>query len=157
MAPDTTKRDLIILEGANGSGKSTIFKALQRDANYQLLVLDRFTGSHIVYDSLFNRSEYSSTHYFEIEEQLKETFNPLIVYLTAPISVLARRNDFRAITRDDAFDKVERLSSNLFDSIKAYNKYLNLTPLDKVVIDTSEFTVVATVRAIIHCLETRRF
>jgi len=151
------KRDLVILEGPNASGKSTIFKALQREVDYQLLVLDRFLGSHIVFDWMRQRSDYNSNHYFEIEKQLKEVFNPLVVYLHAPISILQRRYDFRRGTEKDPFDITERNPEDLHRVINAYNSYLQYTPLDTMRIDTSEMDVITTVRAIIYYLDERRY
>ena len=151
------KRDLVILEGPNASGKSTIFKALQREVDYQLLVLDRFLGSHIVFDWMRQRSDYTSNHYFGIEEQLKETFNPLVVYLHAPLEILERRYDFRKAAKQDSFDGIERKPSDFVKVMCLYDSYLDYTPLDVMKIDTSELTEEATVKAIIHCLEERRY
>lgn len=151
------KRDLIILEGVNASGKSTIFKALQREVDYQLLVLDRFLGSHIVFDWMRQRSDYNSSHYFGIEAQLKDTFNPLVVYLHAPLPILLRRYEARKAAKQDSFDGIERKPSDFVKVMCLYEKYLNHTPLDAMRVDTSEVTVENTVKSIIHCLIERRY
>lgn len=151
------RRDLVILEGPNASGKSTIFKALQREADYQLLVLDRFLGSHIVFDWIRKRSDYSSNHYLLLEEQLKDIFNPLVVYLHAPLEVLRQRHEFRNFEYHDLFDHTERNQDDFTRVIEVYNTYLDHTPLDVMRIDTSEMDTISTVRAIIHHLDERRY
>ena len=151
------KRDLVILEGPNASGKSTIFKALQREVDYQLLVLDRFLGSHIVFDGLRDRENYTMSQYFYIEEQLLDIFNPLVVYLHAPLDILQTRYSFRKDAKQDSFDGIERKPEDFVRVIELYDIYLSYTPLDIMRIDTSKLTEEATVKAIIHCLEERRY
>ena len=131
------KRDLIILEGANASGKSTIFKALQREVDYQLLVLDRFLGSHIVFDQMRGRSDYTAAHYYVTEGRLKEIFNPLVVYLHAPIEILQGRCEFRKRAKQDSFDGIERKPAEFARVLDIYSTYLDNTCLDVMRIDTS--------------------
>lgn len=153
----SNKRNLVILEGPNCSGKSTIFKALQREADYQLLVLDRFLGSHIVFDQIRGRSGYDSSHYFAIEHQLEEIFNPLIVYLHAPLTILYERYKFRNSIHRDDFDSIERKPEEFARVIDLYNIYLNRTPFDVMRIDTSELNEDSIVMAIIRYLDERRY
>ena len=51
------KQDLVIFEGADGSGKSALYQAFRRATNYQILCIDRWIGSQIVYDHIYGRED----------------------------------------------------------------------------------------------------
>lgn len=137
------KPDLIILEGPDKSGKSTIYQAFRRATSYQPLVIDRFIGSNIVYDQLHGRTSIDSDtirRYYETEEKLLETFNPLVVYLYAPTSVLLARSV-----------QARELESEEFDIQSIgwyYEKYLEQTSLEVIKINTHTCPKEAVVRAI---------
>ena len=146
-----TKPDLVILEGSDKAGKSTIYQAFRRATNYQPLVIDRFIGSNIVYDQLHGRcspeGDVIQGHY-KTEEELLKIFNPLIVYLYAPTSLLLARSIQHGEIQSERYD-IENISWY-------YNEYLEQTPLEVMKIDTQECSVETVVKAIQWQLENRR-
>ena len=143
------KPDLVILEGADKSGKSTIYQAFRRATSYQPLVIDRFIGSNIVYDQLHGRTHSGSIEeYYEIEDKLSEIFNPLLVYLHAPISLLIDRST-------DAGD-IRKEEHDISNIPWYYNTYLNHTSLPVLSINTRLYTINETVEMIINKLKERK-
>ena len=47
---------ILIFEGADKVGKTTLIKAFHKLTNYKYPIIDRFTGTTWVYDKLFNRN-----------------------------------------------------------------------------------------------------
>lgn len=145
------KPDLVILEGPDKAGKSTIYQAFRRATNYQPLVIDRFLGSNIVYDQLHGRTNMSSDtvkEYYRTEDRLLETFNPLVVYLYAPVSVLLARS---VQTGEFAFEESDIRGIGWY-----YERYLENTPLEVIKIDTQKCPIDVVVRAIQWELDHRK-
>ena len=146
-----TKPDLVILEGPDKAGKSTIYQAFRRATSYQPLVIDRFIGSNIVYDQLHGRTNMSSDtvkEYYRTEDRLLETFNPLVVYLYAPVGVLLKRSMLTGEYHEEKFD-IKNVGWY-------YERYLENTPLEVMKIDTQECPVDVVVKAIQWQLEHRK-
>lgn len=141
------KPDLIILEGPDKAGKSTVYQAFRKATFYQPLVIDRFIGSNIVYDQLHDRLDKHTAHY-NMEVRLKDIFNPLVVYLWAPDHVLMRRSDM-AGDLDEEREDIEGIH-------EYYEEYLRLTPLEILTIDTSIIPVDEVVKTIKWTLSHRQ-
>jgi len=137
------KPDLIILEGPDKAGKSTIYQAFRKATSYQPLVIDRFIGSNIVYDQLHGRSSIKSDiikGYYETEKKLLEIFNPLVVYLSAPRDILIGRSEFAGDVEEEEYD-IRNIGFY-------YSLYLKNTSLEVLQIDTSTYSVEEVVRTI---------
>lgn len=79
---DPHKQTLIVLEGSDKSGKSTIYQKLRRGTMYQPLVIDRFIGSNIVYDQFYDRAHSAGEfvpEYTKDESLLAGLFNLVVV------------------------------------------------------------------------------
>lgn len=72
------KNTIIIFEGPDKTGKTTLLNAFNKATDFSYLVLDRLTISSKVYNKLFNRNQ--EKYYKEIEESFCEAFNVLLVY-----------------------------------------------------------------------------
>ena len=90
---------LVILEGSDRSGKSTIYQALRRATNYQAFVIDRFVGSNFAYDRVFDR-ENREPEYLQLEEKLSDIFDILVVFLHADDEILFSRESTDEERRD---------------------------------------------------------
>lgn len=137
------KPDLVILEGPDKAGKSTIYQAFRRATNYQPLVIDRFLGSNIAYDQLHGRTRKGPDiikGYYETEKKLLQIFNPLVVYLSAPTDILIGRSEFAGDIEGEEFD-IRNIGFY-------YNLYLKNTPLEVLQIDTSVYSIDEVVRTI---------
>lgn len=133
--------DLVILEGPDKAGKSTIYQAFRKATFYQPLVIDRFIGSNIVYDQLHGRiSPKNIDKYYQMEKDLLEIFNPLIVYLHAPVEILLKRSMMTGEYQREKFD-IRYIGYY-------YEKYLESTPLESIEIDTHTHTEEKVIEAI---------
>lgn len=123
---------LIVLEGPDKVGKTTVYQALRRATNYKPLVIDRFTGSNLVYDQFYNR-DTDILDYYKIEEELMILFNVVVVHLTCQPTELVKRIEIG----ETGVDKTRALDS--YQAIAdLYLKYIRDTPYNFVfTIDTT--------------------
>jgi len=113
---------LVIFEGVDKSGKTTLFRAYRSATNYQPLAWDRGPGSNIVYDALYFRADKSKEIY-KAEKVLEENFLVYLIYCYLDdLDLLKKRLGTYA-------------DSILVDIIKAqaiYEKYLEKTPFRRI-------------------------
>lgn len=83
----------IVLEGADCSGKTTLFEALHKTTNYQYNIQDRSNLSMYIHSKLYERED-SNTWYREFWHDLKN-FKTLYVILLPQDEVIRKRMDFR--------------------------------------------------------------
>jgi thymidylate kinase len=134
---------IVILTGVDGTGKTTIKKALEKKSNYDYIVLDRFTDS-IVYDGLYNRKD-KSKQYIKLEQKLDKIANVLLVYLYCDGEILLKR----LIEKKEDMKTIE----NIPIAEKLYKKYLSITPFKNIKLDTSILSVEECVDKIIKRAE----
>ena len=131
---------VVILEGLDGSGKSTIKRIIDNETNYKNTFIDRFTGSTWVYDKYTGRKNMSDET-FKFEKKLANDF--LLVYCEAPIDIIMERVD----------EKGDKLTIEMAKSqIKIYNDYLIKTPFKHIRVDTTN-TIQETVKQIVKFIE----
>ena len=85
--------DNIVLEGADCSGKTTLFEALHKDTNYAYNIQDRSNLSMYVYASLYGRND-SNKWYRNFWKEIK-SFNTLYVILLPEDDVIRSRIELR--------------------------------------------------------------
>lgn len=85
--------DNIVLEGADCSGKTTLFEALHKDTNYAYNIQDRSNLSMYIYASLYGRND-SNKWYRNFWKEIK-SFNTLYVILLPEDRVIRRRIESR--------------------------------------------------------------
>jgi thymidylate kinase len=85
-----SKPKLVIFEGPDKAGKSTLFQKYRRATNYIPLAIDRFTGSNYVYDIHYNRPTLLDT-YLQKEREIQEIFDCYLVLLLPSLEVLEKR------------------------------------------------------------------
>jgi len=126
------KQTIIILESTDGCGKTTIKKALEKKSNWKYIVLDRFAGSGIVYDKMYNRPNRESA-LLKLELDLKDIADVYLVYLDCNLKVQLKRLKSKKEEKQ-IVKKIEK-SKVLFED------YLDKTYLDFTVIDTSNNSI----------------
>ncbi len=83
---------LVIFEGVDGSGKTSLYQAFRRATNYQILTIERFIGSQVAYDQAMKREKAPSANYWLAEETgIIRAFDCCLFVLTAPPEVLEAR------------------------------------------------------------------
>ena len=122
---------LIVLEGGDKVGKSTIYQALRRATHYQPFVIDRFIGSNIVYDKMYGRTSIADNRAAELA--LMEKFEVILVLLDAPEEELILRIE----ANEEGADKAIALD-NICDTKPLFKDYFLAAPYHhKILIDTT--------------------
>jgi len=131
-AIETPKPILLILEGGDKVGKSTVYQLLRRSTDYQPLVIDRFIGSNIVYDQFYGR-ESDLNKYREAETELLKIFDVyLILLVTDPDT-----QRVRICKEEQGIDK-ERALENYLKIDRLFRDYIQWSNIaHKLIIDTS--------------------
>lgn len=145
---DDEKPLLIILEGGDKVGKSSIYQLLRRATQYGPLVIDRFTGSNMVYDTVYLRGR-NPDMLLKKESELTTIFNVVLFVLVADTETQEQRISL------GEFGLNKRIALDNFKQVNtAFMKYIDISEYKfKYVIDTSSLGERATVRAILEQLE----
>ena len=123
------KPQLIILEGVDKVGKTTVYQRLRKITEYEPLVIDRFHASNFAYDIFWGRSHHIK-NYFEKDKQLDRIYDVYYIYLVCAPDVL-----FKRLKKEENLKSKPIIGINKID--KLFKMYFDITPLKKMVIDTS--------------------
>ncbi len=138
------KLKIIIFEGSDKVGKSTIYQKFNKKTNYEYFCIDRFTGSGFVYNTVFKRLNINK-EIIDLESELTHLKKAeiILVYLFCNKKIQKQR-----ILKQDK--KSLETIKNLSESNKKYKKYLKKTPFKKILIDTSKITTNQVVNTLIQ-------
>ena len=130
------KPKLIIFEGVDGVGKTTVYQAFRKVTNYCPLCIDRFIGSNFAYDTFFKRNNspqnLSTEDLFALEDKLKDIFDCILVYLVCGEKILRKRI---VEHNKEELDKEPIKRIKEVDSL--FHNYYMMSGFKKVIIDTS--------------------
>ena len=109
--------DIIIFEGVDKIGKTTLKKHLEKITNYKYIMIDRLYMSAIVYEELKKRKN-DIDYYLRSFKKLCDNFNVLLIYLR-PLNIDNVKNNIKK-KGDEIVDlnEVEKL-------FNIYEKYAN--------------------------------
>ena len=126
------KPKLIILEGVDKVGKTSVYQTLRRMTNYGPLVIDRFLGSNYAYDLFWGREHYIK-NYDRLEKSLMKSFDVYLIYL-----ICSGPEHKRRLKKEDTnFETIKRIT--VVDRL--FYLYYNLSPIkNKTIIDTAKKT-----------------
>ena len=138
---------IIVLCGADGTGKSTVKKMLEKRTNYEYIIFDRMCDS-FVFKKLFNRELPTDIDILNFERQLDLIADVSLIYLTASTDILLKR----------IADRGEKVDANYRDFLDKSKKlfeedYLEKTPLDNLTIDTTNMSLDEVVSEIYEFIE----
>lgn len=80
---------LIIFEGVDKSGKTTLKDLFNKKTNFSYVVLDRLTASSKIYNNFFNRDRLE--YYNQFEKRVLESFNVLVVLCECETKTIIER------------------------------------------------------------------
>ncbi len=123
---------LIIFEGVDKSGKTTIKDAFNKETNFKYWVLDRSFISSLVYNELFDRND--EDYYLRIMNTIKDSLHVLIVYCYADVDDV----EFRLRDNNEVLPKQLQDISEV-DSV--YRLYIEHSGFDVLYINTSNTSV----------------
>ena len=108
---------LIIFEGVDKSGKTTLKDLFNKKTNFSYVVLDRLTTSSKIYNNFFERDRLE--YYEKFERSVTESFNVLVVLCECETSIIIERlknaNEFLPEELKD-IDKVKAAFRNEVDN-----------------------------------------
>ncbi len=111
---------LILFEGVDKSGKTTLLAEFNKLTNFKHWALDRSFISSLVYNELFGRND--KEHYLNIQEIVKNSFNVVIVYVESDVELIKERLELHN----------ELLPKELSNITKVKNTYLNYITNSKI-------------------------
>ena len=80
---------LIIFEGVDKSGKTTLKDVFNKKTNFSYVVLDRLTTSSKIYNNFFERNRLK--YYEEFERSVLSSFNVLVVLCECETNLIIER------------------------------------------------------------------
>lgn len=86
---------IIVFEGNDLSGKSTLKSKFERATNFRHLCVDRMFVTSIIYNDYKNRHDDLRDTLYKDLDKFIEVFNPLFVYVIADLKVQLSRFDNR--------------------------------------------------------------
>jgi len=81
---------IIIYEGPENSGKTTVKRTVNELINHRSLSFERWTGTQYAYGKLFGR-QIDLEELLEIDRKMTQEFDVLLVYLTCPPKIILSR------------------------------------------------------------------
>ena len=123
-----SKPILIIFEGADKTGKTTIRDRFNKKTNFGYVVLDRLTTSSKIYNELFGRDRLG--YYKTIEDAMIKAFNVLVVLCECDTEIILER-------LRNANEELPEQLRNVDKVKKAFREEVERSFINYVVIDTT--------------------
>lgn len=133
---------LVIFEGADKTGKSSIIDCFRKATDFKHTVIDRAFISSAAYNIKFNRN-YDSLYYIDQLKQISSKVKVLIVLCTADVDVIKDRVKNSTVKEYISCHNDRELTKEIEDDL---NRFKFLTELcktwcDTITIDTSHSTI----------------
>lgn len=133
---------IVVFEGQDKVGKSTLVKKFNEATNFKYLVIDRLTTSSFVYTEAFGRGDDVMAYFNEVHETFKKNFTVLQVLLVSDEDDIIKRLN----------DAGEKLPKELADIKKVKEKFFKFSldsGFELVTIDTSAKSIDEAVRDVV--------
>ena len=126
---------LIVFEGVDKSGKTTLKDKFNKMTNFSYVVLDRLTTSSKIYNNFFQRDR--NEYYESFERSVSESFNVLIVLCECDTDIIIKRlknaNETLPEQLKDVNKVKEAFSKEVKKSFKNYIVINTMKDIDKCV------------------------
>lgn len=123
-----SKPILIIFEGVDKTGKTTIRDRFNKKTNFGYVVLDRLTTSSKIYNEFFGRDRLG--YYKTIEDAMIKAFNVLVVLCECDTKIILER-------LRNANEELPEQLRNVDEVKKAFREEVERSFINYVVIDTT--------------------
>lgn len=137
METKSNKPILIVFEGIDKSGKTTLISEFNKSNDFEYVVLDRFIISSMVYDIVFKRGKYDELYnFFQI---LSEHLRIVVVYCYAkPDEIRYRMYKTRELLPDELL-KINNIEYLFRQTIIDLHRKCNFETIN---LDTSENNII---------------
>lgn len=139
-----SKQTIVIFEGIDKSGKSTLLKKFNELTNYKYWVLDRGFVSSLVYNELFNRE--NKEEYLKLAKKMCKEFDIHIVYCYASYFDIQER-------LKNANETLPPELEDILDVSYTFEYYLRQLPCNKLYLNTSTESIDECVKSIYQFVE----
>lgn len=113
------KQKVIIFEGVDKSGKTTLKEMFNKETNYKYWVLDRSAISSIVYDKMFNRN--NEDYWSLLLSSLTSTFDVRIIFCIADIKDIQSRLLYHNEQLPSQLKDIRYIQSYFRETLNKYN------------------------------------
>lgn len=107
---------LVIFEGVDKSGKTTLNDKFNKETDFRYVVLDRLTTSSKVYNNLFCRDRID--YYNKFEDSLKMTFNILVVLCECDTNLVIERLRKANETLPEQLKDIDKVKKSFYIEIE---------------------------------------
>ena len=114
------KYQIIVFEGPDKSGKSTLVREFNKATNFAYLVLDRGTVSSKVYSELFGRGDYD--FYDKLEKELIGAVKVLYVCCFCDVGTIKLRLKEHKEILPPQLSNIENVTKAFLEEVKTNNK-----------------------------------
>jgi deoxyadenosine/deoxycytidine kinase len=134
---------LIIFEGVDKTGKSTLLGEFNKATKFSYVVLDRFTLSSKVYNKMYGRDRFE--FYDNLEREVFKNVNVLTVLCTCKTEIIKERLEkFKEELPTQLMD-IDKVKDEFYNQLRFGDNYKNY-----LIIDTSEDDISLSVNRIIE-------
>lgn len=115
---------LVIFEGVDKSGKTTLKTLFNAETNFSYVVLDRLTTSSKIYNKLFNRGR--EEYYEEFDSAIYKYFNVLTVLCVAECDEIKERLESSQEVLPKELEDIENIQQMFVEQTKGIENLLVL-------------------------------
>lgn len=123
------KPTIIIFEGVDKSGKTSLKDEFNKRTNFSYIVLDRFTTSSKVYNDSFNRDKKNILYYDEVEKIMSEMFNVIVIYCCCDTHIIKERLIANNEVLPDELKFIDEIKYKFYNELKK-SKYSHILYVD---------------------------
>lgn len=138
---------IVIFDGMDKVGKTTLIRALDKATHYEHIIIDRGPNSYLVYDELYNRGH--KIDYYKTEMDIRNTSH-LCVYCYANVEDIEMR-------LAKAGEEFEEAQGTILDVSNNFDEKLAASNLDTIFINTSTHTIEQCIDIITNHIELRKY
>lgn len=138
---------IVIFDGMDKVGKTTLIHALDKATNYEHIIIDRGPNSYLVYDKIYNRP-YELDH-LKTEMDLRNTSH-LVVYCYANEEDIKQR-------LKEVDEKWANEQGTISDVKKMFDDSMRHSNLNKIYINTSALAVEEAIHAIKTAINSQKY
>lgn len=125
---------LIIFEGVDKSGKTTIKDRFNKKTNFGYVVLDRLTTSSKIYNEFFGRDRLG--YYNEVENSVIKAFNVLVVLCECDTEIISRRLSNANEELPEQLKDIDKVKKAFREEV--YKSFINYVVIDTTSRDVDE-------------------